>query len=238
MSETGYYQALDELKKMALAVNYNSWILDYIGPYIGKSVLEIGAGIGTYTLTLSERGTVYATDFAVNCIEELKNKFKGNDKIVIEGLDITKSPDKSLWAPRKIDTVICLNVIEHIEDDIGALRNMAATTARGAHIIIMVPAFQFAFGTIDILDGHFRRYSRQMMRSRFEAAGIKPVRIRYFNSAGLLAWYYTNKIVKNRETSIGKIKIYDNLFVPILKVCESIIPPSFGQSVIAIGRYE
>lgn len=236
MSPTAYYQALDELNKMSLAIKYNNWILSSISPFIGKSILEIGAGIGTYTENLAERGTVYATDFAVNCVDTLRDRFKNRSNIVIDNLDITVPSDKSTWDSRKIDTVICLNVIEHIEDDTNALRNMASLTTRGAHIIVMVPAFQFAFGTIDRLDGHYRRYSRALLKARFIAAGIKPVRIRYFNSVGLLAWYYTNKIVKNSETSIAKVKIYDNYFVPSLNMIESILPPPFGQSLIAIGR--
>lgn len=237
-SAAGYYQALDELNKMALAVNYNNWILDNIASFLGKSILEIGAGIGTYTSSLATRGTVYATDFAANCVEVLKKKFDGQGNIVIESLDITRPADKSIWTSRKIDTVICLNVIEHIEDDVTALRNMAAISAKGAYIIVMVPAFQCAFGTIDKLDGHYRRYSRELMNSRFKSAGIKPARVRYFNSVGLLAWYYTNKVVKNSETSTAKIKLYDNCFVPPLKLLERIIPPPFGQSIIAIGRVD
>jgi 2-polyprenyl-3-methyl-5-hydroxy-6-metoxy-1,4-benzoquinol methylase len=230
------YQALNELEIMAQAQNYNAWIWRTISPYMGNSIIEIGAGIGTFTHYLENKKRVFATDVAQNCIDVLSRLFQDQPCITVEELDITRPPDMQFWIPREVDTIICLNVLEHIDDDIGALKNMKEMIKPGAHIILMVPAFQCAYGTIDKLDGHFRRYSRSELKSKMLQAGLETVRLHYFNSVGLLAWFYTNKIARNRTTSANKVKVYDKYIVPWLRLFEGVVKPPFGQSLIAVGK--
>jgi SAM-dependent methyltransferase len=230
------YQALSELEIMGQAKNYNAWIWRTISPYMGQSIIEVGAGIGTFTNYLIDRERIFATDIAQNCIGVLNNLFQKLPNVTIEELDITHAPDIQHWKPRKADTIICLNVLEHIDNDEAALGNMREMVKSGAHIIIMVPAFQFAYGTIDKLDGHFRRYSCSELKVKLKSSGLEPIRMHYFNSLGLLAWYYTNRIAKNRSTSVAKVKVYDKIFVPSLRLIESIVKPPFGQSLIAVGK--
>ncbi len=230
------YQALDELKVMSRAVNYNKWIWQTIRPFIGKCIVEVGAGIGTFTDYLADSGMIYATDIAQNCIDALNHRFSGRRNIAIEELDITNGADTDLWIDREVDTIICLNVLEHIEDDVAALKNMNSVLKTGGNIILMVPAFQCAYGTIDRLDGHFRRYSSRGLSSKISMAGLSPEKVRYFNSVGLFAWFYTNKIARNRATSESKVEIYDRHIVPWLSFLEGIIVPPFGQSLIAVGK--
>jgi SAM-dependent methyltransferase len=234
--QTGNYQALGELEIMSLAVNYNNWIWDTISPFIGENILEIGAGLGTFTDFLKTRSRIYATDIAENCIMALKERFEALSNIKMELFDITQQPVISLWTERKVDTAVCLNVLEHIKDDIGAFKNVNDILAAHGRIILMVPAFQFAYGTIDKLDGHFRRYSKGELSSKLKKTGFRLLKIHYFNSAGLLAWFYTNKVARDNATSVIKVKIYDKYFVPILRTGERMIKPPFGQSLIAIGE--
>jgi len=230
------YQALNELQIMSKADNYNNWIWDTIKQYIGTNVLEVGAGIGTFTEYLLNKDKVYATDIAQNCLKALSNRFRENLNIDVLYLDITSKPDTRYWEDKSIDSIICLNVIEHIENDLDALKNMASILKPGAQIILMVPAFQFIYGTIDQLDGHYRRYTLSQVKKVLSLAGFKIPIVHYFNSVGLLAWLYTNKIVKNRSTSLGKVVLYDKYVVPWLKHTEHVIKPPFGQSVVAVGK--
>lgn len=229
------YQAVTELDTMALAGNYNNWIWNTIKPFIGKRVLEIGAGIGTFTEYLSDRELLYATDFADNCIAILKNKYSTNSNISIFQLDITDETTVKRLGRADFDTAICLNVLEHIENDLDALKSINTLLSRDGKLVIMIPAFQFAYGSIDKLDGHFRRYSKREIAQKMKIAGYKITANFYFNSIGLLAWYYTNRILKNTTTSANKVKIYDTYFVPILRAIESKVKPVFGQSIIVIG---
>jgi phospholipid N-methyltransferase len=230
------YQALNELYIMSHAANYNNWIWKTISQYVGKNVVEIGAGIGTFTKYLIGKERVFATDIAENCINILHRYFDYNKNIIVERFDISQRPELGLWHQRAIDTLICLNVLEHIEKDVEALIHMKLIIKRGANIILMVPAFQFAYGTIDKLDGHYRRYSRNDIYSKLILAGIRPLSIYYFNSAGLLAWFYSSRLANNTSTSPSKVKIYDRYLVPLLRFFEGKVKPPFGQSLIAIGR--
>ena len=230
------YQAINELKTMAGAANYNSWIWNNIKDHIGNSILEIGAGIGTFTHYLCDYSKVHATDIADNCIEILKNRFLNHPNVIIAKFDITRISELEYWAKQEIDTMICLNVLEHIDDDLDALKNLYSIVCGKAKLILMVPAFQFAFGKIDSVDGHFRRYSMGNLILKLDTAGFSTLNVRYFNSIGLLAWYYTNKVVRNERTSPMKVRIYDKYFVPILSRIEGFAKPPFGQSIIAIAE--
>jgi len=230
------YQALLELQIMASANNYNRWIWDTIAQHIGNSILEIGSGVGTFTKFLMKYPRVHVTDIADNCIDILHRNFSESKNLNIAKLDITSILDREYWVTQNIDTVICLNVIEHINDDLSALENLRTVICDNAKIIVMVPAFKFAFGTIDRLDGHYRRYSKGDLIAKLKGAGFSPIQIRYFNSIGLIAWFYTNKIARDKHTSLAKVQIYDRYFIPILSWAERFMNPPFGQSIIAIAE--
>jgi len=229
------YKALAELETMKNARNYNKWIWEEIRPEVGAKALEIGAGIGTFTEFLKEEREVTATDIGENCLEILRNKYRKSTNIKIEYLDITSINNPAI-RETQFDSVIALNVIEHISDDIKALKNIDGLLKPGGKAIIMVPAFQFAYGTIDKLDGHYRRYRKNELVNKMNEAGFTAIKAKYFNSIGLLAWYYTNKIARNSSTSRTKVKIYDSSVVPFISKAERLITPPFGQSVIAIGE--
>jgi SAM-dependent methyltransferase len=221
---------------MANAKNYNRWIWQILSPHLGKSVLEIGAGIGTFTRYLKDCPKLYATDIADNCVSLLKSEFGAYPNIEIDYFDVTQIISTERWLRREVDTVVCLNVLEHIENDVEALRNIYSVTAEKSSLILMVPAFQFAYGTIDELDGHYRRYSKKDLVKKIRAAGFSICRIQYFNSIGLLAWYYTNRIVRDKSTSPVKAMLYDNYVVPFIRIAERLIEPPFGQSLIAVAE--
>jgi SAM-dependent methyltransferase len=230
------YQALSELEIMAQATNYNAWIWKTIGPSIRGNVLEIGAGIGTFTRYIQRYHNVFATDVAQNCLDILRNKFEKCGNIIVRYFDISDAMENEYWVRQNIGTVICLNVLEHIEDDVSALRALHSILPRNARLILMVPAFQFVFGTIDKLDGHHRRYSKSELTNKLSLCGYRLKEARYFNSIGLFAWLYTNRVVKNKSTSIAKVKFYDRLVVRFLRTIESVWSPPFGQSLIIVSE--
>lgn len=229
------YDAIFELEIMAHATNYNEWIWYTISPYVGDVILEIGSGIGTFTHFLKDKKRVFATDIAPNCIEVLRNRFVNYRNISISYFNIEL--DKHVpFTGRDVDTAICLNVLEHIGDDKAALINLNRLMQSGSKLVVMVPACQAAYGTVDELDGHYRRYARREIIEKLNYSRFRIRRCRYFNSIGLFAWYFTNKIARDRETSIVKLKFYDRYIVPILRVTESLISPPFGQSIILVAE--
>ena len=229
------YQALSELEIMAGASNYNEWIWETIAPYIGNRVLEIGSGIGTFTEFLASKPMIIATDIAPNCIDHLKSRFANSRNVAIHELDIERI-DFTEWSNIKLDTVMCINVLEHIENDILALRNIHSILDTGGKLILMVPAFQCVYGTIDKFDGHYRRYSKVEVISKLSTAEFSIVQCHFFNSIGLLAWYYVNRVARSNRTSVTKVRMYDRFVIPFLRRLESILNPPFGQSIIAVSQ--
>ncbi len=230
------YEAINELKLMKIAANYNRWIWETISDHLGQNILEIGAGIGTFTDYLSSKRIVYVTDSSHNCLEFLESKYCEHNNIQIEHLDIEYLNNINIWQERSIDSILCLNVLEHISNDCAALHNMNAVLIQNGRLVLMVPAFKGAYGTIDILDGHFRRYSKEELLIKMDRAHFEVTEIFYFNSIGLLAWFITNKILRIKSNSQSGIWLYDTMFVPLIKVLEKIVRPTFGQSIICIGN--
>jgi SAM-dependent methyltransferase len=132
--------------------------------------------------------------------------------------------------------VVALNVLEHIEDDTGALRSFAGLVRPGGHVIMVVPAFPSAMSDFDRAIGHYRRYRVGGMTETLRAAGLEPVSVRYVNAIGLLGWYVLVKTLKGRPKEGLPLRIFDGRVVPLLRRVEARRPPPWGQSVFAVAR--
>ena len=167
---------------------------------------------------------------------KLANVFQELDFSVV---DITSPELVALASERRIKTIVCLNVIEHIEDDAKAVTNLARALEPGGHLLIIVPALELLFNDLDRLAGHHRRYSRDQMRSRLEAAGLDVVRCDYFNSIGGLGWL-ANRALRhgslNDKAVNSQISLFDKWLVPLSRLADPATRSFFGQSVIAVGR--
>ena len=132
------------------------------------------------------------------------------------------------------DTVICLNVVEHVEDDRGALSNMKSVLAEGGQAIILVPQGQWNFGTLDTVLGHVRRYSKESLRRLAADCGLEVLKILEFNRIGTIAWFLNGKILRRRTFGLGQVLVL-NLLTPLFRLIDRLIPvPSL--SIIAILR--
>ncbi len=223
-----------DLEIMAKATNYRNWILSHYFGFIGKRVLEIGAGIGNYTEVLTDREVVIAIDNHEPCVDYLRDRFKGHKNIAPLKMDISSSLSLTL-REYELDTAICLNVLEHIYDDIEALRTIRAILSKYGKIILLVPAFQFLYGSIDRLVGHHRRYTKNEINKKLNSAGFEVNDIFYMNSIAVLAWFVNNRILNIKEESFGQVLLYDRRVVPVLRKIEEIMRPPFGLSVVAIA---
>lgn len=223
------------LEYMEKAVNYNNWLFNDFNKYIGRRVLDVGGGLGVHTQRLIGREKVITVEIIPELTAYLKNKFKDKGVTVIQG-DIC---DRSLVAdikPQNIDTILCLNVLEHIRDDKLALQNMFDCLAPGGHLILFVPAIQFLFGITDIAQNHFRRYNKNRLEAMLKNTGFSIVDSYYVNMVGALAWFLHSKVLKKRLIPAKNILLYDKLLVPIISIFENIIHPPFGQSLLMVCR--
>jgi SAM-dependent methyltransferase len=226
---------ISDLQIMAGARNYRRWMYRRLAPYIGRRVLEIGAGIGNFTSLLLDREMVVATDNFGPCVEYL-NKQLG-DKLKAPALVFDASGDVGEELKQyDFDTIICLNVLEHIEDDLTTLSRMHGLLAPGGRLVLLVPAFQFLFGTVDQSLGHHRRYTRETLLPLMRQADFFIERSFYMNVIGMAGWFWNNRIVRRSEESKSQIGFFDRLIAPVAEIAERLLPPPVGLSLIAIGR--
>ena len=214
------------------ATNYTDWIYSLIRPYLGATVVEIGAGHGDLTERLAEDGhRVLATDLSPRCAERLRSRFAGHDLVSVQQGSLEAVVSDDGYA-----TAVLVNVLEHIEDDEKSLSRLASAVRPGGHVVVFVPAFEALYSDFDRRIGHVRRYRKRQLRAKVAAAGLEVVDLRYVNSLGMLAWWVVAKKLGRVPTARGPVHFYDRTMVPVLRGLEQRRPPPFGQSLFCAAR--
>lgn len=226
----------ETLEAMSVAHRYNAWQVDILRPWIGRRVLEIGSGIGNITneLLRLDPELLIATDLDPVYRDRVAQRFASSSVLRVESVELPLPGIAERFATDRLDTAIALNVVEHIEDHVGAVQSMGQALQPGGHVVILVPALQSIYGAMDVALGHYRRYDKQLLRSVLEAAGLEVVHTSWFNRAGVLGWWWLGKVRGRADIPASSAAAFDRL-VPLLKQ-ERLMPLPFGQSVIGIGR--
>jgi SAM-dependent methyltransferase len=199
------------LDAFSVAPRFNRWMADTIRPYVRERVLEIGAGMGNLTHALARgRQRYIASDIDHEHLSRLQSRLRHFLNVETRDCDLSKSSDFEQLVDA-VDTVICLNVLEHIEDDLGALRNIHSALSPGGRAIVLVPCGQEIYGQLDVILGHYRRYSEAQLRAVFEQAGFEVERVLQFNRVSRPSWYITAKLMKRSRISRFQLKIFDRL---------------------------
>lgn len=221
---------------MAEASNYIAWILAAFRPHLRAPVIEIGVGHGSYAESLAELGDYLGVDIDSASVEDASGKYP---HLKFQTADICGPSFLGLSRTFGAQTIICLNVLEHIPDDQLAIDNLARALPPGGKLLIIVPALDYLFNDLDRLAGHHRRYSRSMMQDRMTKAGLKIVRCDYFNPIGGLGWL-ANRVVKHKDLNDsgvnGQITLFDKWLVPASRLLDPVSRSTFGQSIIAVGQ--
>ncbi len=225
----------DTLYRMRMMKNNNRWVFERIKPFVGKNVMEIGSGIGNISKFLvSFERNVILTDINEAYLTYLRHRFIGNPKVKILAHDILSS-DSSNIAPFKIDTAVCINVLEHIEDDQRVLDNIYKILEQDGHLILFVPALKILQGTLDEKLRHFCRYEKKDLITKLEASNFTIEKIFYHNFIATLGWFLNSKIFKRGIMSSFQVKIFDKL-IPFFAGIERKVKIPFGISLIAICK--
>ncbi len=221
------------LLRLSRAERYNRWMFEQLAPWLGRRVLEIGSGIGSFTRYLVGRDLVVATDLNPRYLRILGNTFERHTRVEVTSLDLMDF-DPAPMAARGIDTILCLNVLEHVEDDLDALRRLHAALGPGGRLLLLVPAHERLFGAIDRAIDHHRRYGRAGLAARLREAGFQVEHTAFFNRLGVIGWYLNSVVL--RRTRVPGLQVHlQNALVPFLRA-ESALPLPFGLSLIAVAR--
>ena len=219
------------LEGLAMAKNHRKWFVAFATPYLGDDPIEVSAGLGDYAaewLVHAPRMTLTEAD--PNRLLALKERFAANPGVTVRELRLPSEETGQHSA------AVSYNVLEHIEDHVGALRTMRDLVRPGGNVVLVVPAFPFAMSPVDVMTGHVRRYTRRTVRAVMDAAGLEIRKLHYANSLGLIGYYVSTSLLRQIPGPGPMVKFYDSAVAPLTRLAERIVPPPFGQSVIAIGR--
>lgn len=220
------------LEDLVEARRYRRWLVDLALPHLGDDPLEVGSGLGHYAADWAEAGVPLwtASEADEERLAALRSRFEDDPVVRVRVLSVPIDERAHHTA------VVAYNVLEHIQDDVEALRTFAALLRPGGRVVLVVPAFPSAMSRFDREIGHQRRYRRRTLRAAAESAGLAVEVLHHVNSIGLLAWFVHVKALRSRPRAGFTLTVFDRFFVPWLRLVEARVPPPFGQSLFLVAR--
>jgi SAM-dependent methyltransferase len=222
------------LEVFARTPRLNGWLFSKLAPHIHGDVLEIGSGIGNLSRHILEQAaSAVLTDMEAEYLGELRRAFEGDRRVAIAHYDLERAPPPEI-AGRRFDSIVAVNVIEHIRDDDALVRTLAGLLKPGGKLAVYVPACPFAFGSLDRALGHHRRYTPRALRALLERAGLEVARPAYLNFAGLLGWTVNGRILQREHLSARQISAFERL-LPLVRLEDRVRLP-IGLGVYTAAR--
>jgi len=219
---------------LATVYHYNHWIFLSFRDFLGPAVVEVGSGIGNITQFLLNLRRVVCLEPYEPYRRYLVQRFAQHLNVSVRPHPVEACPNADV-PERQFDSVLCINVLEHIADDVDALRRMRSLLSPGGNVIVLVPALPCVYGEMDRAMGHHRRYTLTGLRRAFRAAGLKPTHGRYMNMIGALGWWWRGRVRRKATIPESATRLFDRL-VPVISTIERLIPPLLGQSAVIIGK--
>ncbi len=219
--------------QMEGADNYNDWTFELFRPFLSGRVLEVGCGVGSFTRRISDCDAplkLLSIDISPAAVEHCRRKL-GRPNLDIECIDVRR-------VQGEFDAVICMNVLEHIQDDRGTLEHLLGLVRPRGTLFLLVPAHQSLFSRFDVENGHFRRYDKRGMLALASSISLSrhfSLSQFYFNSIGALGYWFVYKALRKAPDPSGmaEIDLFDRWLVPILRRLEGRRMP-FGLSLVSI----
>lgn len=224
-----------DLEAMSFAIRYHRWILEIFKPYLKGSVVEVGAGSGLFSELLAQ-----TTDVRLTLIEPssqmfpiLKNRLANRKDTEFYQDFFTNVATRLKPAP---DTIVYVNVLEHISDDTLELQIAYDTLKPGGYLLLFVPALRALYGALDKEIGHFRRYHLKPLVRLCRSVGFEVSLAQYFDFLGIVPWWLNFKLLKSNKINPMAVKLYDTVVVPFEKPLETLVRPPIGKNILVIAR--
>jgi SAM-dependent methyltransferase len=235
MSKTGEQYFAADLEAMDSASNYYTWILDAFGPRIGTRILEVGAGSGNFSKRLLDRQPelLACLEPSDNVASVLEQRLAGVANAEAHRGLLTQHAEG--WQHR-FDTIIYINVMEHVEHDAEEVKLALSCLKPGGHLLIFVPALPWLYGKADEMFGHFRRYTKESLIALFNDTPTQIQRCHYWDVLGVLPWWISFVLLQRSVMSPGMVKLYDSAVVPVARMLESAVTPPIGKNLLLIAK--
>jgi SAM-dependent methyltransferase len=220
----------DPLLELAESRHYNAWIFDRARPYLGSRVLDVGAGLGVFTELAADTGAdVVAVEPHGEFLDLLRERVGPRPNVRVQEGTAEALPDRA-----RFDSLLCLNVLEHVAADADAIAGFRDRLVPGGHLLLLVPAHPALYGAYDRSVGHERRYTKGALRRLLAGAGFERVELRYVNPVGAAGWLVRVRLRRTPDWPKGSFRTFDRL-VPVLRPLDRLRLP-FGLSLWAVAR--
>ena len=225
----------ETLSKMNALEKFNKYLFDSIAPWCGSRILEVGAGTGNITRFLTSKGEVTATDYNPDSVERLKAEFGALEGFAAEPRDVAAEPPEGM-IEHGYDTIVCLNVLEHVDEHEQALINMRRILeARQGRLLLLVPSYQKLYSDLDRNLGHFRRYEAGELKELLEKTGWVVEESFRLNMAGVLGWFVNGPVLRRQRLPTAQLGLYEMLS-PVLLGLEKRLPTKpLGLSIVCVA---
>jgi SAM-dependent methyltransferase len=232
-------EILKAQKDNSLTVNYNRWMFDTISPYIGSRIMDVGAGRGNFTGYLLDKEIVISIEILDEFIECLHRAYGNYKNIHILKCDIQDEAVIQMTRQYNVDTVICNNVLEHVEGDLPALNNIYKILNGKGKLVLILPAFRCLYSVWDKAVGHFRRYDLKDIQEKLRQARFSIQGNFYMNFMGFFGWFLNGRVLRNTPATGCFIEeqavFFDRYIVNCLRKVEAVFRPPFGQSLVIVA---
>lgn len=228
-----------DLEAMSFAENYHRWILEEFRPFLGTKLVEVGAGTGLFTRLLLKEDVESLTAVEPS---EMFERLQEGLSITPAGVDVHLhratfgQVHERIREEAKPDSIIYVNVLEHIREDESELQMVHETLEPGGRCFIFVPALMALYGKFDRKIGHFRRYTKPELEGKCTSAGFKIIRSRYFDFAGIFPWFVKYRMLGSDSLGGSAVSVYDKVAVPMIKTIEKFIVPAVGKNILLIAE--
>jgi SAM-dependent methyltransferase len=239
MAEALAYAGRD-LESMSLAHNYHRWILDLFAPHLGRRVVEVGAGAGSFSELLLAREpeslTLVEPDAGMHRLLVSRVGALPTRARVRVFNDTFANVARRVAEEERPDSVVYVNVLEHVREDEAELRLAAGALPVGGRVFLFVPAFQWLYGSFDRQVGHQRRYTRAELEAKCARAGLRVLKSVYFDAAGVLPWWLKYRVLRSEKMEPAAVRFYDEFCVPVVRRVEALVPPPVGKNVLLVAE--
>jgi SAM-dependent methyltransferase len=209
----------------------NAWVYSKFSDHVRGDVLEVGSGIGNLSrLILKDADSAVLTDVEAPYLAHLRETFGSDQRVLVTRFNLDEAAPAEI-AQRRFDAIVAVNVIEHIQDDHRAVDTLASLLKPGGRLLIYVPAVPLAYGTLDQMLGHYRRYTSGSLVDLLRSVGLEPGSVRYFNLLGLLGWFVNGRILRRSTLSASQVAVFERL-VTLLRIEDRVRLP-IGLGVIS-----
>jgi ubiquinone/menaquinone biosynthesis C-methylase UbiE len=231
-----YYSGHENLELLSQTRRFNDWIYEQVLPGLKGDVLEVGSGIGTFSEKIIRdlpNSNIIVTDVSSHYVKQLEQKFcnSSNNNVSSYKLDLNCKEDYEKIGYEKFDSIMAINVLEHVEHDEFALQQLYKMLRRRGILIILVPCYKFLYNAIDKDIGHFRRYTKSDLELRIKRTQFSVDRMFYFNMLGIIGWYLNGNLAKRAKVNGTASKIFERT-VPLSRYIEKIVGKKIGLSLI------